>query len=228
MSKPLASIALGAALAAPNMAWAAEVATNENAPSVEAKFLVAISEPGTYRLTGNLVVLDANTTAIEVNADDVIIDMNGFSIRGLGTCTAPPVSCSPRGTGNGIHAINRSNIIVRNGAIYGMGNVGIYLETNSGRVEKVQLSGNAGGGIVMFGGEVINSVVENNGGDGIMGVDILLEKSLVRDNQQSGFKAYATSSYANSAFSGNNNNAVQVDSHPTQGGGNLCSATVCP
>src|SRR5438128_5729077 len=43
-------------------------------------FPVTLSQPGSYRLSGNLTVPDANTTAIEVTANNVTIDLNGFSI----------------------------------------------------------------------------------------------------------------------------------------------------
>src|SRR5437588_2480577 len=66
-------------------------------------FPVTISVAGSYRLSGNLTVPDANTTAIEVTADSVTIDLNGFSIIGPTVCTGSPVtSCSPVGQGRGV------------------------------------------------------------------------------------------------------------------------------
>ena len=61
-------------------------------------FPVTISLPGSYRLSGNLTVPDANTTAIEVTAGGVSIDLNGFGIFGPTNCTGFPVvtSCAPR------------------------------------------------------------------------------------------------------------------------------------
>ena len=48
-------------------------------------FPVTISQPGSYRLAGNLTVPDANTTAIEVTATgQVTVDLNGFVISGPG------------------------------------------------------------------------------------------------------------------------------------------------
>ncbi|RJF97300.1 right-handed parallel beta-helix repeat-containing protein [Noviherbaspirillum saxi] len=223
MWKVLAARVAGAALTMPVIA----LAGGDFRADVEAKFLMVINEPGTYRLSDNLVVADAHTTAIEINADDVTIDLNGFSIHGPGSCTQPPVSCSLVGTGNGIHALGREKVVVKNGGIYGMGNVGIYLKSNSSQVESVQVSGNGSGGIVMFGGLIRNSVIEHNGGDGIAGVDILLQKSVISDNQQYGFKAYGDSSYADSTFGGNNNNGVQVDAHATSQNGNMCNAMAC-
>src|ERR1700760_2943950 len=58
-------------------------------------FPVTISQPGSYRLTGNLTVPDANTTAIQITADGVTIDLNGFSIIGPVVCTSFPTTCPP-------------------------------------------------------------------------------------------------------------------------------------
>ena len=223
MWKLLAACAAGAALTVPAMA----LAGGDAGADVEAKFLMVINAPGTYRLGADLDVADAHTTAIEINADDVTIDLNGFSIHGPGSCTQPPVSCSPVGTGNGIHALDRERIVVKNGGVYGMGNVGIYLKSDSGQVESVNVSGNGSGGIVMFGGLVRDSIIEHNGGDGIAGLGIRLQNSVVSDNQQYGFKAYGDSSYAASTFGGNNRNGVQVDAHATSQSGNLCNAMAC-
>src|SRR5271154_6656573 len=45
-------------------------------------FPVTISQPGSYRLSSNLVVPDSNTNAIEITAEFVTLDLNGFSIVG--------------------------------------------------------------------------------------------------------------------------------------------------
>src|SRR5437870_13458443 len=64
-------------------------------------FPLVISQPGSYRLKGNITVPDENTTAISVQADYVTIDLNGYSIQGPATCTGLPVtSCSPSSSGN--------------------------------------------------------------------------------------------------------------------------------
>ena len=93
---------------------------------------VTISQPGSYRLSSNLTVPNANTTAIEISADDVTVDLNGFAILGPTICTSFPVSsCAPTGTGFGITtgvAPDRRNIAVHNGTVRGMGNSGIILD----------------------------------------------------------------------------------------------------
>src|SRR5437870_3755247 len=55
-------------------------------------FPVTISVAGSYRLSGNLTVPDANTTAILVTVDNVTIDLNGFSIIGPTVCVGMPVT----------------------------------------------------------------------------------------------------------------------------------------
>ena len=227
--RQFAIIALSTDLLAPGMASAAAIRIDPNRISdTSTGFLVTISKPGTYQLTGNLNVPNAGTTAIEINADNVTIDLNGFSIQGPTRCSPRPVSCSPTGPGNGVHAVLRENIVITNGSIRGMGNLGIYLETKSVRVDKVNLVGNGGGAAALFGGSISNSVAEANGGAGIFGLDIKVRGNLIRDNRLLGLEAYGHSVYANNRFSGNNNNAAQVNKKPTQAGSNVCNAANCP
>src|SRR6266571_8801026 len=92
-----------AALAVPTYAVDGEVLINQNAalagnvtPGDTPGFPVIISVAGSYKLSGNLTVPDANTTAILITADNVTIDLNGFSIVGPSVCVGTPVtSCSP-------------------------------------------------------------------------------------------------------------------------------------
>jgi hypothetical protein len=49
-------------------------------------FPVTISQPGSYRLDSNLTVPDVNTTAILITANNVTLDLNGFSIIGSTQC----------------------------------------------------------------------------------------------------------------------------------------------
>ena len=114
-------------------------------------FPVTILLPGSYRLSSNLTVPDANTTAIRIFADDVTIDLNGFSIIGPVTCLGIPVtSCSPAGTGNGIDSFQpQSRISIVNGSIVGMGANGVSLPGTNLRVEKLQAFHNGLTGILM-------------------------------------------------------------------------------
>jgi hypothetical protein len=143
-------------------------------------FPVTISLPGSYRLSGNLTVPDANTTAILITADNVTIDLNGFSIVGPTICMTDgrTASCNSTGTGDGVDAGSRTNITVINGTVRGMGNIGINIpgvgsfgfgdQGNKGAyVEKVHAVSNGGAGIVVTSGMVIGNAAISNGGAGI-------------------------------------------------------------
>jgi len=83
---------------------------------------VEIVETGSYRLTGGLLI-DANTTAIVVTADNVSIDLNGFTIRGPAQVTIEPdgtLVCSSPGTGHAIFAPLAPRTEVRNGFVAGI------------------------------------------------------------------------------------------------------------
>jgi parallel beta-helix repeat protein len=76
-----------------------------------------ISESGSYRLTQNLIHTDESTNAIEVNADNVTIDLGGYSI--IGPTTVHNETCS------GIYMDGRKNVEIRNGTITNFPNNGI-------------------------------------------------------------------------------------------------------
>ena len=51
-----------------------------------AGFPVTLSQPGHYRLTGNLTVSDPMAQAIYITAPNVTLDLNGFTIQGPNKC----------------------------------------------------------------------------------------------------------------------------------------------
>jgi parallel beta-helix repeat protein len=74
-------------------------------------FPYVISASGSYRLTGSLTV-PTSTNGINITANNVTIDMNGFLITGTG---------STSGTINGVDASGIADVTVENGTITGMG-----------------------------------------------------------------------------------------------------------
>ncbi len=72
---------------------------------------------GSYKLTGNLVA-PAGTNGIEIDANDVTLDLNGFTISGPITCNS--TSCSPSSTTSpsGIQAF-AVGVAIRNGHVKG-------------------------------------------------------------------------------------------------------------
>jgi hypothetical protein len=134
-------------------------------------FPITISQPGSYRLAGNLTVPDAMTTGIEITASSVTLDLNGFGITGPNTCTPNPTTCIYSGGGVGVHAgsfspgvVAPSNVKVMNGFVRGMGFHGVRLMGEGTVVELVNASGNGGPGIVVGNGSVFDSMATLNGG----------------------------------------------------------------
>ncbi len=110
-----------------------------------------ISAPGSYYLTGNLAVTAG--TAITISADNVTLDLNGFTI----SSTASPVS----GAGVVINGI-RKNIRVTNGSIVGTTTVASGVFTTGGFSFGLQCNNPAARGI-----HITNLHVSNVGNVGI-------------------------------------------------------------
>src|SRR3954463_6871090 len=67
--------------------------TNGDAPG----FPVTISQPGSYRLSGNLTLSAPDVTPIQTTADGVTLDLAGFSIIGPSLCSGPAATCPAAG-----------------------------------------------------------------------------------------------------------------------------------
>ena len=79
----LAALTLGSAPAyAQKLITQAKVNTGNFTPGDAPGFPLTISVRGAYKLTGNLTVPNADTTAIQITADNVTLDLNGFGIYG--------------------------------------------------------------------------------------------------------------------------------------------------
>lgn len=144
-----------------------------------AGFPVTITISGSYVLTSNLgrefASGDVNDDRIQVTADDVRLDLNGFAIRcfilvfpGGDTCT---------GTADGIEATG-DRVTVENGSIKGWGGSGVIVGDHS--VVRNLTSGlNGRYGIFGSTGTIVQgNNVHDNGIDGISAQ----QASLVRDN----------------------------------------------
>lgn len=90
-----------------------------------ALFPVTLDSPGSCVLTSDLVMSSASARGIEVTASDVTIDLNGFTVRGLVTCSTPgaaqQITCTA-GAREGIRAVaSLENVAVVNGGVQGFG-----------------------------------------------------------------------------------------------------------
>ena len=138
------------------------------------------SAGGSYRLTSNLVVPNANTDGIKLSAASVTIDLNGFHITRSG-CESGPLFCSiVAGTGSGIELSGSGDrgTAVRNGTIVGMGRNGVNLGDQADVSDLVVWSSGSDGILVRWAAIVEDCFVAYNGGTGI----VALEGSLVRGN----------------------------------------------
>jgi hypothetical protein len=109
---------------------------------------IFIDQPGSYRLTSNLVVLNENTDGIRIGASSISIDLNGFEIVRQG-CEGAAVACVPEsGIGSGIElsavAEDARGISVKNGSIVGMGAHGVALGGGAAQLHDVLREGRAG------------------------------------------------------------------------------------
>jgi hypothetical protein len=146
-------------------------------PGDQPGFPVTISESGSYRLSGNLEVTQQFTSAIEVDASDVSIDLNGFNIR----------SVAGSDSGYGIAedgSTIRRGIAIRNGTITGF-SIGIRLvRFEQIAVEHTIVHDNANIGIwVGANSRVSGNTVSRNGNSGIVaGLDSLVTGNTAAKN----------------------------------------------
>ena len=122
---------------------------------------VTIGESGSYRLTSALAVpLDG--TGVEITAEDVTLDLNGFSIRAPSDCTA---AACPGLSGRGVTS-SAAGTRISNGFIRGFADGGVDLGDES-VVERVEARANGRVGIsVGDRGRIANSQSTNGAGDG--------------------------------------------------------------
>ncbi len=112
-----------------------------------------ITVPGVYCFTKSLVTSIASGIAISIQANNVVLDMNGHRLGGLAAGLGT--------TAVGIHATNRQNITIRNGTIRGF-LYGIELQNGASQghlIEDMRADQNTYVGIWVEG---TGSIIRNN------------------------------------------------------------------
>jgi hypothetical protein len=155
MLKTAVAVLVSAALmfSAPAFAVDGQVLINQSTVLAAGGFPYKIIQPGSYKLSGNLSVITAGTDAIDINADNVVLDMNGFSITSVDTtCTTGSTTptCTGMITASGIASYRYNNITVRNGSVAGF-RAGFNLLGIGNLLEEVHASGNFLGAVVNSG-----------------------------------------------------------------------------
>ena len=186
-----------------------------------------ISASGSYYLSQNLSISGA--TAITVNADDVTIELNGFTLSGNGT-----------GTGaHGIYMNGRNNVEIKNGTVKGFGGTGIYASGSTGknhrvigvraigngddgiyvgrnnaRVKDCTAEGNVGAGIFVFYGSIVTgSTSYGNGAYGIYAdTGSTVTGNTARDNNASGIYAGVGCTVTGNTAHGNTSRGIYASS----------------
>jgi hypothetical protein len=130
-----------------------------------------IKSPGLYRLTSHMSTNITSGNAITIEADDVVLDLNGFKLDGS--------RAGAETEAKGIYALDRENLTIRNGTVTGFKKAIFIDETNvniegnqpsdTHIVELIRATQNNFTGIevVGFGSVIRNNLVVNNGGIGI-------------------------------------------------------------
>lgn len=125
-------------------------------------FPIRITQSGSYVLTNNIT---SPQTAISVEADNVTLDLNGYSITGPGKSS---------GGGVGIYSFDKRNLVIKNGTIQNFGYDGIAFDGASNldannRITDVNVFNNGRSGITSTWGSVTitNCISSDNGSDGI-------------------------------------------------------------
>jgi hypothetical protein len=130
-----------------------------------------ITEPGSYVVVKNLTLSALNTDGITVSAENVTIDLNGFTLTGPGKTAGS--------MGMGIRSLDLANIVVVNGVVREFRDLGVFLEGENHHVAGLRVYNNGGSGIVVGTGcTVADCNVRFNGGGGIVAVG----GSVVRGN----------------------------------------------
>lgn len=174
-------------------------------------FPVTISRAGSYRLTGNLSTSDKASTAIEITADDVHLDLNGFSIACTFATGIVPAAClMASGPGFGVLATSGSDrTTLRNGTVRTMGFHGVFLRTQSS-VHDVKSIGNGGHGIfVSHRSRLVGCLAEGNGEIGLsVGQLSRVIDSTSTDNGDHGIFTLGGSTVSGSIAEGNENDGI--------------------
>jgi len=137
-----------------------------------------ISQPGSYYLTGDVAA--TKDFAIAVFASDVVIDLNGFTLRNAGA------------SNYGVMAVGAANLVVRNGSVRGFTDGAIYAITRAASVEGVRVTVGFGDGVELLGDRsriiACSATGTNFPGTGTGdGLQALGEGSLVESSSAIGF-----------------------------------------
>ena len=145
-------------------------------------FPIVIDEPGSYVLTSNLTV-STTFNCIEISADNVTLDLNGFALVGPGSGSA----------GSGIYVNDNNNITVMNGTVRDFMSTGIYfLSSKKNQLKDLKCTNNGQYGIYVENATVVNCIAEENGTDGIRAYYSTVKDCNSNNNSDDGFNVLSS------------------------------------
>lgn len=157
-----------------------------------------ITQPGSYYLTNN-VLGAAGKAGVEIASNDVTLDLNGLTLRGVAGSLA------------GVRAPQTSTgITLRNGVVRGWGGFGIELYNTSGcNVKDITAIDNAGGIYAGEGAVIANCLARSNHGNGIVGgVACRIVDCTSTENGSYGFWVSPQGSISGCVARGNNESGI--------------------
>lgn len=206
-----------------------------------------ISQPGSYKLASNLVV-PVGMSGIRIDASDVTLDLNGFSINGPVTCGYAnyTLTCDQTGGTTIGMQVAGHRATIRGGGVRGFAGAGVYVNGNgfklvdvdvtqntvygvwfngalAGMLDRVHVAMNDQQGVNCRNGLVSNSAIELNGGDGLSGLGCSVTDSVIRANKSAGINGLGSVLVRGTRILNNGTNRTGT---VHSGGGNLDDGTV--
>ncbi len=119
-------------------------------------FPCEITVSGAYHLSSDLVSDAPNAHIVEITADDVTLDLAGFSLRGPATCAwgGGTVNCIDTGSGDGVHATSSARVTIRGGNVLNAAANGLALG-ESAVIDLVHVHGAGEVGIALKAGSAV-------------------------------------------------------------------------
>ncbi len=176
-----------------------------------------ISQPGMYRLSGDLSLSAIDTHGITIDADDVTLDLNGHSLTGPGKTTGA--------IGHGIYVFGTQyNIAIRNGSVRDWRLDGVNADgAYNSQFEALRCYNNGDDGISLTNGcTVTGNTCYNNGDDGIYNSSgpLTVSGNTCRDNGGDGISTGYGCTVSGNACRGNGADGIQSSYSSVRG--NAC------
>ena len=172
----------------------------------------SIDTPGSYYFTGDLIHMDTIVNAISVSANNVTIDMMGFTLTGADTV----------GIADGIYVSSQRSVTILNGTVQNFPNDGLYCSSFSSigfTIKGIKTISNGGYGIYCWGdGHLIKDcIASENGYVGIsvsaFGCNVI--NNAAYKNQDDGISVGAGCTVIGNNASGNLKDGIQAGAHST-------------